>query len=135
MAPMNAWPLTPLLSLKKCHWLPEPSEGRDAPVASWSTYSGGAPTRNIRREREPHSPTTSPTTLPSNTRPVAAATPKIGSAYLPSPIGLQSLKKVPRPVGATPVCQAFCIVVSKPVLAISAPAPKAAVTHTRLSQE
>ena len=34
-----------------------------------------------------------------------------------------------------PCCQAFCMVVSKPVLAISAPAPKAAVMQVRLSQE
>jgi hypothetical protein len=56
-------------------------------------------------------------------------------AYLPSPRGLQFVKKVPRFVGATPVCHAFSIVVSNPVLAIRAAAPTAPVTQTRLSQE
>jgi len=50
-------------------------------------------------------------------------------------MSLQPVKNVPRSVGSTLVCQADCIVVSKPVLAISAPAPKAAVRQTRLSQE
>ena len=73
--------------------------------------------------------------MPSKTRPVTAAAPKTGSAYMPSPSGLQSEKKVPNCVGSTPRCQEPCIVVSKPVLAISAPAPNAAVRQTRLSHE
>jgi len=50
-------------------------------------------------------------------------------------MSLQPRKKVPRSVGSTLRCHAVCIVSSKPVLAISAPAPKAAVRQTRLSQE
>ena len=66
---------------------------------------------------------------------MTAAAPNTGSAYLPSPMSLQPEKKVPSAVGATPVCQAPCIVVSKPVLAMRAPAPNAAVRQTSPSQE
>ena len=80
IAPTKAWPLTPLLSLNECHLLPTSSDGREAPVTHCITYIGGAPTANIRRDRDPHSPTMSPATLPSKSRPVAAAAPKMGSA-------------------------------------------------------
>jgi hypothetical protein len=135
IAPTKAWPLTPLLSLNECHRLPTSSAGREAPVTHCIAYSGGPPTTNIRSDRDPHSPTTSPATLPSKISPVAAAAPKMGRAYIPSPSGLQSEKNVPSDVGCTLVCQASCIVVSNPVLAIRAPAPKAAVRQTRLSHE
>jgi hypothetical protein len=77
----------------------------------------------------------SPDGRPSKSKPVIAAAPKIERAYLPSPIGLQSAKNVPTLVGVTLCCHAFCIVVSNPVLAMTAPAPKAAVRQTRLSHE
>jgi len=75
----------------------------------------------------------SPAGFASKTRPATAAVPKIGNAYQPSPMSLVPEKNVPSPVGFTPSCQAFCIVVSKPVLAMIAPAPKAAVRQTRFS--
>ena len=80
IAPTKAWPLTPLLSFQKCHLLPTFSAGREAPVAIWSTYTGGAPTAKIRSDREPHSPRMSPNGCPSKTNPVAADAPKIASA-------------------------------------------------------
>jgi hypothetical protein len=49
-------------------------------------------------------------------------------------MSLQPVKNVPTPVGSTPRSQAACIVSSKPVLAMRAPAPNAAVTQTRFSQ-
>lgn len=67
--------------------------------------------------------------------PVTAAAPATGSRYMPSPSTLQSEKNVPRLVGATPRCQASCMVTSKPVLAMRAPAPKAPVRQTSGSHE
>jgi len=37
IAPTKAWPLTPLLSAKECHWLPISWFGREAPVTHCMT--------------------------------------------------------------------------------------------------